>query len=118
MADGADVNGGDYDRRTALHLGAAEGHLDVVDFLIAHGADVNAQDRWRGTPLRDAEASDHQNVVELLKRHARARLGDGAARVCHGSRRHVAVMRRCEAWRRRVLETISRGGRRSDTIRL
>ena len=48
MADGADVNGGDYDRRTALHLGG-EGHLDVVDFLIAHGATLGAQDRWRGT---------------------------------------------------------------------
>ena len=59
---------GDYDNRTALHLGAAEGHLAAVKYLVARGADVNAVDRWRGTPLRDAEAGEHTDTVAFLKR--------------------------------------------------
>ena len=103
MADGADVNGGDYDRRTALHLGAAEGHLDVVDFLIAHGADVNAQDRWRGTPLRDAR--DHPAVVELLKRHgARDSATEQRASVTEAD----VTSRLCDAARRGDVESLRR----------
>ena len=56
------------DNRTALHLGAAEGHLAAVKYLVARGADVNAVDRWRGTPLRDAEAGEHTDTVAFLKR--------------------------------------------------
>ena len=65
---GAEVCRGDYDNRTALHLGAAEGHLAAVKYLVARGADVNAVDRWRGTPLRDAEAGEHTETVAFLKR--------------------------------------------------
>ena len=34
---GVDVNAGDYDQRTALHLAAANGHLDVVQLLCSRG---------------------------------------------------------------------------------
>ena len=34
IAEGADVTTGDYDNRTALHLAAAEGHLDAVGFRV------------------------------------------------------------------------------------
>ena len=68
-AKGADVNEGDYDDRTALHLGAAEGRLDVVEFLVAHGAEVDRVDRWQGTPLRDAETGKHEKVVAFLTKN-------------------------------------------------
>lgn len=38
---GWNVNGQDYDGRTALGVAASEGHLDVVKYLISKGADVN-----------------------------------------------------------------------------
>ncbi len=46
---GCDVNGSDYDGRSALHLAASEGKVDVVRLLLAWGAKVNALDRWGST---------------------------------------------------------------------
>jgi glutaminase len=43
---GADVNAFDYDKRSALHLAAAEGHAEAVSFLVEHKANVNCDDRW------------------------------------------------------------------------
>ena len=53
-ADGGnDVNLGDYDRRTPLHLAAAEGFLGVTTFLIERaGAQHSPLDRWHGSPLQ------------------------------------------------------------------
>jgi len=45
--DGVDVDYSlEYDRRTALHLAAAEGHLDIVKILVDRGANVKSKDRW------------------------------------------------------------------------
>ena len=41
----ANVDVGDYDGRTPLHLAAAAGQLEAVQFLLDHGADVAAADR-------------------------------------------------------------------------
>ncbi|KAL7536093.1 hypothetical protein ACHAWF_009443 [Thalassiosira exigua] len=45
-----DVDAGDYDQRTALHLAAGEGHLDVVQFLCKRGANANAADEGHRQP--------------------------------------------------------------------
>jgi ankyrin repeat protein len=43
---GADVNTGDYDERTALHVAAADGNLAAVRLLVEHGgADLDMRDR-------------------------------------------------------------------------
>ena len=68
-ARGVDLNGGDYDRRTALHLAASEGQLEVVRYLLAREVDVNPLDRWGGTPLDDAHRENRQTVAELLASH-------------------------------------------------
>ncbi|KAL3809007.1 hypothetical protein ACHAXA_000287 [Cyclostephanos tholiformis] len=61
------INFGDYDRRTALHLAASEGHLDVVTYLVDMGAHVNRSDRWGGSPLDDAHRHRHTDVARYLR---------------------------------------------------
>jgi glutaminase len=41
----ADVNQGDYDKRTPLHLAAAEGHDKAAEYLLDQKADPCANDR-------------------------------------------------------------------------
>ncbi|MCC3777888.1 glutaminase A [Streptomyces sp. UNOB3_S3] len=60
------LDAADYDGRTALHLAAAEGHRDVVEFLLSRGVDPRPVDRWGGTPLDDADRSGHQELAGLL----------------------------------------------------
>eukprot|EP00198_Chlamydomonas_reinhardtii_P014004 XP_001703341.1 predicted protein [Chlamydomonas reinhardtii] len=59
----------DYDRRTPLHVSAAEGAYSVVEWLVQEGADVNAIDRHGRTPLEEAARNDHGEVVRLLIQH-------------------------------------------------
>jgi len=68
-AAGIDLNEGEYDRRTGIHLAASEGHLDVVKFLVEKGVDINCRDRWGGTPTGDAKREGHTEVYEFLKKH-------------------------------------------------
>lgn len=43
---GVDVNAVDYDGRSALHVAAAEGHTDVIRFLLENaGANAALRDR-------------------------------------------------------------------------
>lgn len=61
------VNKGDYDKRTALHLAASGGHLDVVKLLCRNGANVNVEDRWGGKPLDDALLKEYTAVADYLR---------------------------------------------------
>jgi glutaminase len=63
---GLDINTGDYDKRTPLHLASAAGHIDIVRYLVEQGAEVNPRDRWGATPLNDAQDSA---IVEYLVNH-------------------------------------------------
>ena len=67
LGSGAPVDEMDYDRRTAIHLAASQGHLEAVTLLIDEaGADPSPVDRWGGTPLDDAIRSGHGEVVAFL----------------------------------------------------
>jgi len=65
--DKTDLSKGDYDKRTPLHLAAAEGHLDVVKYLIDQGINVNSKDRWEHTALDEAKHNKHHDIVDLLE---------------------------------------------------
>ncbi|MCA9542441.1 MAG: glutaminase, partial [Myxococcales bacterium] len=45
-----DLQQGDYDKRSPMHLAAAEGHVEALRFLLKHGIDPNHPDRWGGLP--------------------------------------------------------------------
>lgn len=65
---GADINSRDYDNRTALHLAAAEGHTNVVTYLLSKKADTNATDRRGTRPIDDARANHHIDIVKILEK--------------------------------------------------
>ncbi|XP_037346212.1 glutaminase 2b [Pungitius pungitius] len=58
----------DYDSRTALHISAAEGHIEVVKFLTeVCKVDPFVEDRWGNLPMDDALQFGHEEVVKVLK---------------------------------------------------
>ena len=67
MCTNKHIDSGDYDKRTALHLAAGEGRLEIVRLLCEAGADVNVKDRWGGRPLDDAKRNRHDDVADYLE---------------------------------------------------
>jgi len=67
---GADLNCADYDLRTPLHLAAAEGQTEVVEFFVEQSlsgvARLSPKDRWGRTPLDDAELHSRDEVARIL----------------------------------------------------
>lgn len=63
-----DMSLADYDGRTAIHLAAAEGHVNCVEFLLKYcNVPYDVRDRWGRTPLEEAVASGHTTVIEMLQ---------------------------------------------------
>lgn len=63
-----DMDQKDYDARTALHIAAAEGHIDVVKFLTnTCKVDPFTKDRWGNKAIDDAVQFGHDDVVAVLR---------------------------------------------------
>ena len=63
------LNFADYDRRTALHVAASDGHLALVELLLKKGANPNRSDRWGGSPLDDSQRHRCPQVAAVLREH-------------------------------------------------
>ncbi|XP_067095573.1 glutaminase kidney isoform, mitochondrial-like isoform X3 [Osmerus mordax] len=62
----------DYDSRTALHVAAAEGHVEAVIFLTENcKVDPHVKDRWGNSPIDDAIQFGRDNVVAVLQEYQR-----------------------------------------------
>jgi lysophospholipase len=57
----------DYDKRTPLHIAAAEGNVACARILLDGGSDPSAEDRWGQTPKTEAERAGHVDVKAMLE---------------------------------------------------
>uniref|UniRef100_A0A672RVZ7 glutaminase n=1 Tax=Sinocyclocheilus grahami TaxID=75366 RepID=A0A672RVZ7_SINGR len=65
-----DMEQRDYDSRTALHVAAAEGHIEVVRFLLeACKVNPGPKDRWGNMPIDEATHFGHHEVLALLQEY-------------------------------------------------
>ncbi|XP_071590445.1 ankyrin repeat domain-containing protein 18B-like isoform X1 [Heliangelus exortis] len=71
------INSCDGENRTPLHLACANGHMDVVRFLVRHNCQLNLTDNLGRSPLMEAvQCQQEQCVGFLLKRGADPGLAD------------------------------------------
>jgi ankyrin repeat protein len=63
------VNKQDKHGQTPLQFAAFNGHVEVVNALIAAGANVNQKEACDWTPLHAAAAHGHSDIVEMLLAH-------------------------------------------------
>jgi len=79
---GVDPNESDYDGRTALHLAASEGNMQILEYLVNIKANIMCRDRFNGTPLEDAvrhhfDMPNADAVQRLLRDHGATLAGEG-----------------------------------------
>jgi len=68
---GANINKPTHDGRSYLHLAAARGNTELMEYLLGKGAKVNVQDSHGTTPLTSAAGSGQANtkVYDILLAH-------------------------------------------------
>ena len=64
---GINPNAADYDKRTAAHIAACEGHVVALRTLSENGADLTLKDRWGQTPGDETKWS-HGSLSQEMHR--------------------------------------------------
>jgi class 3 adenylate cyclase len=85
------INSLDYNGRSALHLSAERGYLELVTFLLGQGADHTLKDIFGNTAQDLAQKGNHHLEVEALRQaqslsvrsQQTQSIGDGHARLMH-----------------------------------
>ena len=82
VLNGVDPNESDYDGRTAMHLAASEGHMEILEYLVEIRANIMCRDRFGGTPLEDAvrhnfDLRNADQVQALLRKQGATLSGEG-----------------------------------------
>ena len=67
VENGLSVNTLDYGGRSLLHLAAANGHTNAVDFLLKRGANIDAKDACGLRPIDVARIEKHHDVEETIQ---------------------------------------------------
>jgi len=65
-SQGANLQTGDYDGRTPLHIAARKGRLEIVKYLISEGVNLNAVDKSGKTALFEAVINQKYEVTKEL----------------------------------------------------
>ncbi len=60
------LNTADNQGFTALHVAAANGHVDIISLLLKLGASISSKDFTKATALHHASMNGHSGAVELL----------------------------------------------------
>jgi len=58
---------GDYDKRTAAHIAAAEGNTAAMKVLVEFGANLEVRDRWNNSLMDEANSVKAGNLIAYLK---------------------------------------------------
>ncbi|SFF98462.1 hypothetical protein SAMN05421739_101591 [Pontibacter chinhatensis] len=69
LANGANVNATDHQKRSLLLLATHNNDLKMAELLVAYGADVNQQDVIKDSPFLYAGAAGHTSLVKLYLEH-------------------------------------------------
>ncbi|WP_245905223.1 ankyrin repeat domain-containing protein [Pontibacter mucosus] len=69
LANGANVNATDQQKRSLLLLATHNNDLKMAQLLVAHGADVNQQDAIKDSPFLYAGAAGYTSLVKLYLEH-------------------------------------------------
>jgi glutaminase len=64
---GHDLDFADYDKRTAAHLAAMNGHVCILSYLDDRGAQLDVQDAWGQRPIDEAKKHKHQDVLQFFQ---------------------------------------------------
>eukprot|EP00035_Acanthoeca_spectabilis_P001811 m.82930 g.82930 ORF g.82930 m.82930 type:complete len:918 (-) comp11154_c0_seq1:95-2848(-) len=68
VARGADIDVGDYDGRTAVHLAAATGNAELLELLVkGYGASTTLRDNKGGTCFNDALRSHNERCIAFTR---------------------------------------------------